>query len=172
MNVQDDSTSCRPLSIITNDGDFDMNLHRKGNIVYFNYNKTTQKELEYFPHIHLISEMFLAQWRFILFYFTFIGGGSWKGAENWISEICKKIPQAPDYDSVLDGGNNATNIFSLYGFNRTISSTIIQPVPEDKSTEDHKNTELLQYVNEESGKYNVKDSPNFKSKEWHTDTSP
>ena len=75
------------------------------------------------------------------------------------------MPQAPDYDSGLDGENTASNIFSLYGFNRTISSTIIQPVPEDKSTEDHKNTELLQYVNEESGKYNVKDSPNFKSKE-------
>ena len=74
------------------------------------------------------------------------------------------MPQAPDYDSGLDGENTASNIFSLYGFNRTIASTRIQHVPKENSTEDHKNTELLQYVNEESGKSDVKDITSFKSK--------
>ena len=45
------------------------------------------------------------------------------------------MPQVTDYDSGLDGGNSATNIFSLSGFNRTIASIRIQPVSEDKSTD-------------------------------------
>ena len=43
VNVQDDSTSRRPLSIIPDDGDFAMNLHREGNIVYCNSNTPTPK---------------------------------------------------------------------------------------------------------------------------------
>ena len=55
------------------------------------------------------------------------------------------------------------NIFSLSGFNRTIVSIRIQPVPEDKSMEDHKTTELLQSVKKEAGKYEVKDITTFQS---------
>ena len=53
------------------------------------------------------------------------------------------MPQFPDYDPRLDRETTVTNIFSLSGFNMTITSMTIQPVPEDKSTEEHKNTELL-----------------------------
>ena len=49
------------------------------------------------------------------------------------------MPQVTDYDSGLDGGNTVINMFSLSDFNRKIASIIIQPVPEDKSMEDHKN---------------------------------
>ena len=55
VNFQDNLTSCRTIRIITDDGDFSMDLHIKGNIVYFNSNTPTHKELEYCPHIHFIS---------------------------------------------------------------------------------------------------------------------
>ena len=58
------------------------------------------------------------------------------------------MPQVTDYDSGLDGGNTVINMFSLSDFNRKIASIIIQPVPEDKSMEDHKTNELLQRINE------------------------
>ena len=55
VNVQDNPTSHRPLSIITDDGCFPINLRRKGTIVYLNSNTPLQKELEYLPHKHLSS---------------------------------------------------------------------------------------------------------------------
>ena len=82
------------------------------------------------------------------------------------------MPHAPNYDSGLYEGNNATNIFSLSSFNRKIASIIIQPVPEQKSEYQHKTTEVLQRVNQEADKSDVKGIPTFQSTRKHTDTSP
>ena len=45
VNVQYDPTSRRPLSIITDNVDFNMDLHRKGIFLYFNSNIPTNNEL-------------------------------------------------------------------------------------------------------------------------------
>ena len=73
------------------------------------------------------------------------------------------MPQVPDCDSVFDGGNTATNIFCLSIFNKTIASIRIQPVPDNNYMEEHNTNELLQCVNEESGKYYDKDILTFQS---------
>ena len=55
INVQDNPTSNRPLSIITEDTHFAMPLQRDGTIVFCNTRTPTQNELETCPHIQLSS---------------------------------------------------------------------------------------------------------------------
>ena len=56
MHIQDDSSSTRPISMISEDTEFAMSLKRDGTIVYFDTHAPTQKELENFPHIVISSE--------------------------------------------------------------------------------------------------------------------
>ena len=56
IHIQDDPTSNRPLSLITANTEFAMNLNREGTIISFNSRTPTQQELESCPHIILSSE--------------------------------------------------------------------------------------------------------------------
>ena len=57
VHVQDDPTSVRPLSIITENGDFAMEMQRKGTIISFNTHTPTQLELESCPHGSLFATL-------------------------------------------------------------------------------------------------------------------
>ena len=56
INFQGDTTSNLPLSVISENGDFTMPLHRRGKIVYFDTHTPNQKELDACPHINLSSQ--------------------------------------------------------------------------------------------------------------------
>ena len=56
IHIQYDQTSNRPLSLITANTEFAMNLNREGTIISFNSRTPTQQELESCPHIILSSE--------------------------------------------------------------------------------------------------------------------
>ena len=55
IHVQDDPSSNRPLSIITEDAEFAMPLSREGTIIFATTHTPSQKELEQCPHIILSS---------------------------------------------------------------------------------------------------------------------
>ena len=53
VRVQDNPMSESPLSIITEDGDFSMELLMEGNIIFDNTHTTSDKKLREYPHINL-----------------------------------------------------------------------------------------------------------------------
>ena len=57
MHIQDDPSSVKLLSMISEDTEFAMALKRQGTILYFDTHTPTQKEFETYPHIVISSEV-------------------------------------------------------------------------------------------------------------------
>ena len=167
INVQDDPTSSRPLSIISEDGGFALEMQRSGTIISFDSHTPTQLELETCPHIHLSSEH---SWNphHVNFPSTF------KSSLEEEVERVRGIGAIATNDDNLDEESYNYNdiderncIFSLPDITRRIASM---------HTRSEKVTiveqEKLKRPNDGAGKSDVKDLPTFQSKGRHTDTSP
>ena len=165
VHVQDDPTSHRPLSIITEDGDFAMEMQRKGTIISFNTHTPTQKELESLPHIQLSSSR---PWdpNNVKFH------SNSHSLEEEVERVRRVGAVESDFSVNKNGkhfcspfvGSDDTcgSIFNLSKMTRSIASMKMQ-------LED--GAKLLR-PNESPGESDVKEIPTFQSKGRHTDTSP
>ena len=113
IRVQDDPTSHRALSIITEDNTFGMELFLEGTIVYANTFTPSDEELRTCPHITLSSE---APWD--------PQNVSFPDTRGSLEESMNDIRQVNSIRSsaLLDDEDDDDVIFSLDGFARRIAS--------------------------------------------------
>ena len=178
VHVQDDPTSRRPLSIITDDGNFAMEMQRKGTIISFSTHTPTQHELKSCPHIHLSSSQ---PWDPINVNFP----NSSHSLEEEVDRLrrvgavrrsCSAGTKRPDvfagFDFLVhDNHENNAPIFSLSKMTRSIASMKMQSEQhsDERSLRDK---DTLLRPNIDPGESDVKEIPTFQSEGRHTDTSP
>ena len=164
VNVQDDPTPNCPLSVISENGDFSMLLHRKGTIVYFDTHTPTQKELDTCPHINLSSRH---PWNTSKVDFV--------KSQHSLQEEIERIQHVSTVTtdiiwSTSDScGDKSDFIFSLSNISRKIAA--MGMTCETEKVEIYPYQETLQSPNEGSGQSEKKLIPTFQNTGRHTDTS-
>ena len=172
VHVQDDPTSSRPLSIITESGEFAMEMQRKGTIIFFSTHTPTQQELESCPHIHLTSSR---PWD--------PNNVNFHNNSHSLEEEVERMHRVGAVGAVgtstqksqffgdstpMDDNRIQRYIFSL--------SRLTQFIASMKSLQGNKTSlgsdNKLMRPNKGSGKSDVKETPTFQSKSRHTDVSP
>ena len=164
VHVQDDPSSSRPLSIITADGGFSLELSRKGTVVYFESRTPTEEELSTCPHVVLTSQI---PWDPTKVYFP--------SNAHSLEEEVERIRRvgavdanmtAPELDTVDEQIMGTDRIFHLSGFIRCIAAmkVVHEPTPSPK--------ELVQPSKVDDSELNTKELNTFQSSERHTDVSP
>ena len=164
VHVQDDPSSRRPLSIISEDGEFAMELQREGTIVQFQTYTPTQNELESCPHIHLSSSH---PWDPTKVEFSSTPHSLEEEVER-VRRVAAVVKTSPASMESARGIDDATclssRVFDLSRMTRMIASMKMQKDPED--------TKLSTTLSEPNDRTDVKDIPTFQSSGRHTDASP
>jgi hypothetical protein len=156
VKVQDNPMSNFPLSIITEDDEFNMELTMKGTIVCANTHSPSQNELETCPHIHLSSSH------------------EWKPNQVTFPQ-CKRtleeeiggfrhLSAISCYNHPQEDGVNS--LFNLDKFNRRISSMKV------KVTTPAVPTRLVRDESIDPGKTDVPILHSFQSSDRHSDVTP
>ena len=165
VNIQDDPTPNRPLSVISENGDFYMPLHQKGKIVYLDIYTPTHKELDTFPHINLSSQH---PWNpSNLDFFQ-----NQQSLQEEIERIMHASTVTTDitWSTAENCDNESGFIFSLSDISRKISAMGMTRETDKFDTSPPQ--ENLQRQNEGSGQSKIKEMPTFQIKVRHTNTSP
>ena len=164
MHVQDDPSSSRPLSIITADGGFSLELSQQGTVVYFESRTPTEVELSTCPHVVLTSQI---PWDPTKVYFP--------SNAHLLEEEVERIRRvgavdanmtAPELDTVDEQIMGTDRIFHLSGLIRCIAAmkVVHEPAPPPK--------ELIKPANADGSELDTKELSTFQSSERHTDVSP
>ena len=90
--VQDNSMSESPLSIITEDGEFSMEISMEGSMVFSNTHTRSYKQKQECPPTNISSPHPWDPMNFLSEMLSIIGGGSKRGA---IYKYCGCIPPIP-----------------------------------------------------------------------------
>ena len=158
--VQDNPTSDKPLSIITEDGDFCMELMMAGTIIYMNTSTPSQKELQECPHIALTSphpwnphEITFPKAKYEL--------------QDIINDhrliSAARGSNRMDQDAIDD--NDERSIFSLTDIHRRICSMKIWPAKKSPAKSLARNEDI------DTGATDVPQPHTFSSSDRHTDIS-
>ena len=152
--VQDDPTSAYPLSIITEDNEFCMELSMSGTIVYTETFSPSDKELQKYPHITLSSPH---QWdpkrvKFPKCEYT-LG--------EMMGDYSRQLSSVTINEAPLEDADET--IFDLDKIQRQISS--LQQVPSSQET-------LLRDDKIDSGSSDIPMLNTFQSTNRHTDVNP
>ena len=158
MHIQDDPTSVRPLSMISEDTEFAMTLKREGTILYFDTHAPTQKELETYPHIIISLEV---SWNPIKVHFDENSHSLEEEVERIrrVSSIYSKNKNNKIKQWInRDEQESTATIFNLSNISRRIAS---MSVTNPNTTNDNVRK-----------KTDVKDLRTFESSSRHSDVSP
>ena len=157
-HVQDNPTSSHPLSIITADNEFSMELSIAGTIVFADTHCPTEKELHDCPHIILTSHY---PWNPHKVTFP----KSELSLEESIGGLRQVSTVTTHGDHVVIEGDDADdNVFNLNTFNRGIASMRVVKT----NLEDHS----LEKPDIDPGKSDVPLVTTFQSSDRHSDVSP
>ena len=154
VSVQDDPTSSRPLSIITEDKDFCMELSMAGTIVYMDTHSPTAKELNECPHIHLSSSN---PWN----PHTVTFPKSSLSLEDEIGDLRFISALSSCDNDIIEDNLREDDIFNLNSLSRRISGMNVMQSPFNDLPE-----------NTDSGSADVPLPNTFSSSERHTDVTP
>ena len=154
-SVQDDPTSARPLSIITENKSFCMELAMKGTIVFAETYSPTDQELDSCPHINLSSD---ASWNPHTVTFTACQRSLEEevGGFRYVSGLSTILD-----DQLYEEEEQDVRLFDLNQITRRISSmTVTKPVI------------LRQDANIDPGSTDVPLMSTFSSSDRHSDVTP
>ena len=162
--VQDNPTSSLPMSIITDDNEFCMELSMAGTIAYANTHTPSEAELQSCPHIHLSSSH---PWD--------PKNVKFPKCNTSIQDVVgSRLLSAVNTSASIDDLNfdyeDHDHVFSLQRINRRIASiSKVTTTPSDQSND----TTFLQRNEEmDSGKSDIPTLNTFQSSERHTDVTP
>ena len=152
--VQDDPTSAFPLSIISEDNEFCMELTMNGTIVTANTHSPSANELQDNPHIHLSSPR-LWDPKNIKF------PKCHRTLEEVFGRGVRQLSSIATMESAQE--ESESNIFDLNQIQRKISSMKMKPVLEES---------LIRDKSINSGTSDTPSLPTFESSDRHTDVTP
>ena len=156
VQVQDNPTSLMPLSIITEDNSFSMELQMRGTIAYFDTHTPTSAELESCPHIHLSSSH---PWdpHSVTFPST-----SRSLEEVMNDRLISTVTSCPVGVEPEGGIDSSTSLFDLNSIRRRISSMKTIAEPET----------LRRDSSVDAGTSDIIPPSTFASSDRHSDVSP